>query len=97
MPGELKLKNGETKYLYKKAVAPLIGDRLAYRKKQMFTVPVGEWFRTTKAEYCRQSLPAGFFDTPEISNLCENHIAGQSNQTRELRALIAVRHWIDNC
>lgn len=26
LPGELKLKNGETKYLYKKAVAGLIGD-----------------------------------------------------------------------
>ncbi|MFN9978788.1 MAG: asparagine synthase-related protein, partial [bacterium] len=42
----LKLKNGITKYLYKKAVTPLIGSELAYRKKQMFTVPVGDWFKT---------------------------------------------------
>ncbi len=48
MPGELKLKDGETKYLYKKAVKGLIGVDLAYRKKQMFTVPVGDWFRLEK-------------------------------------------------
>ena len=47
MPGDIKLRNGVTKYIFKKAVKNLIGENLAYRKKQMFTVPVGEWFTIT--------------------------------------------------
>ena len=47
LPGKLKLSNGNTKYLLKKTFAPLISDRLAYRKKQMFTVPVGDWFKSS--------------------------------------------------
>jgi asparagine synthase (glutamine-hydrolysing) len=42
MSGELKLQHGETRWLYKKGVEPLTGTRLAYRREQMFTVPVGE-------------------------------------------------------
>src|SRR5690606_3681744 len=97
MPGSLKLRDGITKYLYKKAVAPLIGDNLAYRKKQMFTVPVGEWFKTTKADYCRENMPVGVFDQAAMSRMNEAHISGEENRTREIRALIALSHWQKNC
>lgn len=97
MPGSLKLKDGITKYLYKKAVAPLIGENLAYRKKQMFTVPVGEWFKTTKADYCRENMPDGVFDQAAMARMNEAHISGEENRTREIRALIALSHWQKNC
>jgi asparagine synthase (glutamine-hydrolysing) len=100
MPGELKLRNGETKYLYKKAVVPLIGECLAYRKKQMFTVPVGDWFRSEKADYCADRLARlrgldDVFDADAPSRLLDEHVAGTRNHTRELRALISLAHWLD--
>lgn len=95
MPGKLKLKEGVTKYIYKKAVAPLIGEHLAYRKKQMFTVPVGEWFKTTKKEYCLSNLPKDSFSNDELNTICEEHFSSKRNRTRELRALIALKHWAD--
>jgi asparagine synthase (glutamine-hydrolysing) len=101
MPGHLKLKDGVTKYLYKKAVSPLIGEELAYRRKQMFTVPVGEWFKTDRADYCREhvtrladSLPD--LDAGAIQRLADEHIGGGPDRTRELRALIATEHWLAN-
>jgi asparagine synthase (glutamine-hydrolysing) len=99
MPGELKLKNGETKYLYKKAVAPLIGDELAYRRKQMFTVPVGEWFRSTKKTYCRNALMqfdgiADSFDQSILMNIFDQHCNRFEDKTRELRSLISYAHWL---
>lgn len=97
MPGDLKLKNGVTKYLYKKAVAPLIGEHLAYRKKQMFTVPVGEWFRTNKADYCRTHMPERILKNNTMHALVEDHVLGRANNTREIRALIALRHWQSTC
>jgi asparagine synthase (glutamine-hydrolysing) len=102
MPGELKLKNGETKYLYKKAVAGLIGDELTYRKKQMFTVPVGEWFRREKADYCIERFAelvalVGLVDMDRANVLLTEHVNGKSNKTREIRALISLTHWIAQC
>jgi len=99
MPGDMKLRNGETKYLLKKAVAPMIGHDLAYRQKQMFTVPVGSWFRDELREYCREMLGENSFGrrnglfSDEVSVLVENHIQGSHNNTREIRALIALEHW----
>ena len=54
--GNTKLHGDDKKHWYKRAVTPLIGADLAYRKKQMFTVPVGEWFRTTSHEWLRETL-----------------------------------------
>ncbi len=99
MPGELKLKNGETKYLYKKAVAPLIGKELTYRKKQMFTVPVGDWFKTRLADLCddllksEKTIARGIFNYDYVSQLLDNHRADRKNNTREIRALMAVEIW----
>ena len=99
MPGHFKLRDGVTKYLFKKAAVPLIGEELAYRKKQMFTAPIGEWFRRDLKGYCRSFLgersyfrQTGLF-TEYGSRLLEDHIAGRANNTREVRALIALEHW----
>lgn len=99
MPGSLKLKDGITKYLYKKAVAPMIGNDLAYRKKQMFTVPVGDWFRTRLADYCRHhvgrlAVRDDLFDAEALRALLDSHLDGSANRTRELRSLIALDHWL---
>lgn len=99
MPGRLKLREGVTKWLLKKAVTPLIGVDLAYRKKQMFTVPVGEWFRNELRDYCSEHLgPESFFRRSGIlsdigTTALAKHVAGEQNNTREIRALIALDHW----
>lgn len=98
MPGQLKLKDGITKHLYKKAVTPLIGSDLAYRKKQMFTVPVGDWFRDHLSGYCRKHINRlaekdTIFSVAPLTRLLDEHIAGTANHTRELRSLIAIDHW----
>ncbi|AOF83528.1 asparagine synthase [Methyloversatilis sp. RAC08] len=99
MPGSLKLKDGETKYLYKKAVSPLIGHDLAYRRKQMFTVPVGEWFRDSLSGFVEEvllgerTIGRGLFDPMRVRTLIDEHRSGKTDRTRELRALIAVELW----
>lgn len=100
MPGDLKLKDGVTKYLYKKAVAPLIGERLAYRSKQMFTVPVGDWFRGPKASYCDANIERlltanAWFSPDPTRSLLTRHRSEEANNTRELRAVISLAHWLD--
>ncbi|MFL2755373.1 MAG: asparagine synthase (glutamine-hydrolyzing) [Gammaproteobacteria bacterium] len=101
--GSLKIKKGETKYLMKKALVPLIGKELSYRKKQMFTVPIGNWFRShlhndvlkylnkMKEDYFFQD----FFNLEEIDKLFNDHLESKKNNTRQVRSLIALKKWVD--
>ena len=99
MPGELKLRGGETKWIYKRAVEPLLGAELTWRKKQMFTVPIGEWFRQVLAGYCRDVLldgrleARGIIAIEKVAAMLDAHVAGTANYTRQLRALISLEIW----
>ncbi|MEO1550292.1 MAG: asparagine synthase (glutamine-hydrolyzing) [Pseudomonadota bacterium] len=99
MPGALKLEGGETKAIYKAAMREIVGDTLTYRAKQMFTVPIGEWFRQALAGYCREVLLSGRFaarglvDGAWLERLVEDHIGGRANHTRQVRALISLELW----
>lgn len=95
---KLDVASGDKKYWYKKAVTPLIGQDLAYRKKQMFTVPIGDWFRGESQAWLRELLAASdllnaHFERAEMSRMLESHVAGTGNFTRELRALAALALW----
>jgi asparagine synthase (glutamine-hydrolysing) len=96
--GVTKLHQGEKKHWFKKAVTPLIGADLAYRKKQMFTVPVGDWFRGERYPWLRDLLAgspllAEICDAAQVSTMLEAHRSGAANYTRELRALAAIASW----
>ena len=98
-PGRTKLSHeGDKKHWYKRAVAPLIGEDLAYRRKQMFTVPIGEWFRHESHGWLRQALAASellreLFEPAAIERMLDAHRDGSANFTRELRALAALALW----
>lgn len=98
-PGRTKLSaEGDKKHWYKKAVTPLIGEDLAYRRKQMFTVPVGEWFRNESHGWLTQVLGASalvqeLFLPAEVDRMLRQHTDGSANYTRELRALAALALW----
>ena len=100
MPGSLKIKNNQTKYIYKKAVRNLIGDKLTFRKKQMFTVPVGDWFKEKRYNFCKDRIrnlreKTDFINTSYVYQLLEEHVKGVRNRTREIRTIISLSHWID--
>ena len=99
VPGSMKLTNGETKSVYKEAVQPLLGDKLTYRKKQMFTVPVGEWFKNSLNQFCLDTLfdgrleSRGTINTSYAKLMFDRHVSGKFNYTRQLRALISLEIW----
>ncbi len=103
MPGRIKLKDGVTKAIFKQAVTPLIGRDLAYRSKQMFTVPVGEWFKDRLRPLVLEVLgdprtrDRGLFDPAQVDGLVQRHLAGTANHTREIRALLAIELWFRTC
>jgi asparagine synthase (glutamine-hydrolysing) len=89
---------GDKKHWFKRAAAPLIGEDLAYRTKQMFTVPVGDWFRHGSYTWLRDTLQgsdliAKLFEPAVVAAMLERHRTGDANFTRELRALAALALW----
>ncbi|MBN1760253.1 MAG: asparagine synthase (glutamine-hydrolyzing) [Chitinispirillaceae bacterium] len=44
IPSDYKYRNRTTKYILKKALEPVLPDRILYRSKKGFGVPVGKWF-----------------------------------------------------
>lgn len=100
LPGSSKLKDGTTKYLMKAAVTPLVGADIAYRKKQMFTVPIGEWLKdrahalVSSVLFSETTTNRGLFDATEVRRMFDWHNSGRANYTRELRALVALELWM---
>jgi asparagine synthase (glutamine-hydrolysing) len=97
--GDTKLRDGDKKHWFKRAVEPLIGHELAHRRKQMFTVPVGEWFRGSRKAWLHEllfapdAIGARLFDATTLRRLFDEHASGAANHTRELRALAAIELW----
>lgn len=56
IPESVKLRNGELKYILKKAIRGLIPDDLINRRKQGFAVPVHEWFLDKLGDYAHKKL-----------------------------------------
>lgn len=99
VPGRMKLAGGETKAIAKSALRPFLGHDLTYRRKQMFTVPVGEWLKDSLSGFARDMLldgrlgARGFLHEDRVEALLSEHVAGKANHTRILRALISVEMW----
>jgi asparagine synthase (glutamine-hydrolysing) len=61
LPGEYKLHEGVTKRILKDALAPLLPDGLAARRKVGFEPPWGRWFQGPLRDRLHDALDAGAF------------------------------------
>lgn len=99
MPGRYKLSNGVTKHILKEAMKNHLSHRILHRPKQMFTVPIGEWFKGRLSPLLRDMLlgnragSRGLFELSAVARLIDQHVAGTHNHTRALRALLALEIW----
>ena len=51
IPWQLKLRGGQTKWILKRALAPLLPREIIERKKKGFGMPIGRWLREGKFEF----------------------------------------------
>jgi len=45
IPHSYKYRNGQTKYILKKALEPVLPHEIIYRPKKGFGMPIGKWFQ----------------------------------------------------
>ena len=83
IPSELKLRNGTTKYIFKKAMEGILPAEIIHRPKHGFEVPLERWFRGDLAQSMRDVLLSertrarGVFDVDYIGGLIDRQRRGR--------------------
>jgi asparagine synthase (glutamine-hydrolysing) len=101
IPEAWKTRNGEAKYLLKKAVEGLIPDNIISRKKMGFGAPMADWLRGDfgrQAEHAVMSsglLKRGYFDTEYVSALFRNHRERRRDTSLYIWTLFNLTSWYD--
>jgi asparagine synthase (glutamine-hydrolysing) len=84
---EWKLKGGDGKHLFKRALKPYLPDDIMYRRKQGFSIPLAEWFRGPLREKYRHEVLGeamgdnGLFDTDYLGTLQREHDSGRRDNS----------------
>lgn len=99
MPGDVKLRDGESKAVLKRVAESLLPHNIVHRPKQMFSMPVGDWFRGPLRHVVRdvlcteRSYERGIFDRAQVARMLGEHQTATVDHTRPIRALIALELW----
>ncbi|OOG26821.1 asparagine synthetase B [Thioalkalivibrio denitrificans] len=102
LPPELKLRGGEGKYLFKKAMEPHLPNDVLYRRKMGFAVPLAAWFRGPLRERMRDQVlgtrmaDSGIFDMNYLETLVEQHVAGRRDHSAPLWSLLMFDSFLRN-
>jgi asparagine synthase (glutamine-hydrolysing) len=85
-----KLRNGEGKYIFKKALEPYLGNDILYRKKMGFSIPLAAWLRGPLAEQMKAAvlnpvlLDTGIFNQPFLKQMVDEHQSGMKDHSTAL-------------
>ncbi|MFC4591549.1 asparagine synthase (glutamine-hydrolyzing) [Sphaerisporangium corydalis] len=88
LPGELKIRDGTTKYLLKRAVADWLPAHLLRRQKMGFGVPLASWLRTGLRPLAHDLLTdatardRGIFGPRAVARLLAEHAGGRDHSDR---------------
>jgi asparagine synthase (glutamine-hydrolysing) len=98
MPARLKLHGRTGKYLFKKSMVPYLPERIIYRQKMGFGVPLAEWFRKGIREYSRSFIlerEDDFLSSEFIRKMWEQHQSGVRDRSGQLWNVLMFRLWLD--
>jgi asparagine synthase (glutamine-hydrolysing) len=99
IPGHLKMRNGELKYLLKQALTGVLPNEILYRAKRGFGAPMGAWFKDELSALVRDVLSKqtierrGLLDSDSVQRAIEEHTTQKADRTDHLLALINLEIW----
>jgi asparagine synthase (glutamine-hydrolysing) len=99
IPGDLKLKGNQLKYLLRKVAARYLPSELITRKKQGFGFPLGIWMRTELRQFMQdlfaesRMIELGIFDAGYVRRLIDEHLSGRRDHNYRLWLLISIEVW----
>lgn len=97
---EYKLRGGEGKYIFKKALKPYLPQDIMYRPKMGFAVPLAAWFRGPLRQRVRDTIlgpnlaDTGVFDRAYLEKLVDQHQSGRRDYSASLWALLMFESYL---
>jgi asparagine synthase (glutamine-hydrolysing) len=103
LPGSLKIRNGETKYLLKRAAARYFPEDMIRRPKEGFLMPVTEWVLTDLQPWVRDTLSPerlarhGLFDQKRVGELVDRLYQPGADYmaVNRVMALVIFQEWYE--
>jgi asparagine synthase (glutamine-hydrolysing) len=101
LPGDLKVRGFELKYLLKKAAEKWLPRKIVYRQKRGFSVPISRWMREELRPWLDEALGEerlkrqGMFNVPFVRRLLEEHWSERADHRKILWALFCFQLWCD--
>ena len=96
IPSTLKLSGREGKYIFKKAMAPILKSEILDRRKQGFAVPLDRWFRQDLKDLTYEALFStddGILDRAFLKNIWDQHQKGTYDRSAHLWSVLMFRKW----
>jgi asparagine synthase (glutamine-hydrolysing) len=90
LPVGMRIRNGNGKWLMKRAMRRYLPDDILHRRKMGFVTPISAWFRGALAAEARAIAQGsalaetGWFDMEQVSRLVANHQSGVADHGRTL-------------
>lgn len=98
LPTKYKIKNGQTKYAFRRVANEVLESKFADKKKLGFPVPIREWIKEDdiyskiKETFSRSSE---FFKVNKITKLLDEHKEGKKDNSRKIWTIYSFLVWYD--
>ncbi len=102
LPPEIKLKNREGKYIFKKSLESYLPSDILYRPKMGFSVPLGSWFKGPLKDQIRDSLlgetmvGCGLFNQQFLKKVVDQHQSGLRDYSTTIWSLLMFESFLHN-
>jgi len=102
IPGHLKVRGRQRKIVLKQALRGVLPDRILFRRKEGFSIPMKNWLRRELQPMMRDLLSEdrlrrrGLFEPREVQRLMQAHVDGHANHAHQLFSLMVFERWADS-
>jgi asparagine synthase (glutamine-hydrolysing) len=103
LPGTLKIRNGETKYVLKQAALRYFPHEMVHRQKEGFLMPIADWMRGDLQPWVRETLSPerlalhGLFDPSRVHGLVDRlyRPGADYRAVNRVMALLVFQEWYE--
>jgi asparagine synthase (glutamine-hydrolysing) len=101
IPAEWKVHRGETKWIFKETVRPMLPPGLVDRPKQGFDVPIDTWLRGPLRPMFESAVLHGqgplraLLDGAAVARLYRRHLSGFTRHGPVLWSLLVLARWAE--
>jgi asparagine synthase (glutamine-hydrolysing) len=99
IPGHLKIKNGEAKYILKKAAERILPRKIIYRPKAAFGAPIRSWISNDLKEMVDELLSEqsisqrGLLNYSFVKKMIDNDRKGIEDNAYQIYQLLTLELW----